>query len=239
MYASVVLVQHRRRAAVRALRAARAVAAEVSSEAEIALSRAAQALRLRADTRPPHVPGRVLVMSFARSTDVLDHADARVTRQLGDGASEIWRALLEPVRVHGDWFGFTPDVDGVAPLDPDEPVVVMINGVLRLRFLPKFTLDNARIGKHLTTAAGYVGGFGFSDTPLTTTSFSCWSNSRHSRAFAFRDGHHPRAYKTDLAEGRHSTEFFVRFRPLRSEGTIDGVDPLAADHALPRTGPPR
>jgi len=65
------------------------------------------------------------------------------------------------------------------------------------------------------------------DTPLTTTSFSCWRSPEDSRAFAFASGHHPDAYKIDRAEQRHSTEFTVRFRPLHSEGTFDGVDPLA------------
>jgi hypothetical protein len=102
----------------------------------------------------------------------------------------------------------------------------MINGVLKLRYLRKFLRDSARVGRDLRIAPGYLGGFGLSDTPLTTTSFSCWRSSTDSRAFAFRDGHHPTAYKTDIAEGRHSTEFYVRFRPLRANGTIDGANPL-------------
>ena len=35
------------------------------------------------------------------------------------------------------------------------------------------------------------------------------------------------AYKVDQAERRHGTEFFVRFRPARSDGTFEGKDPLA------------
>jgi len=47
------------------------------------------------------------------------------------------------------------------------------------------------------------------------------------RAFAFAAGTHRDAYKVDRAEHRHATEFFVRFRPLYSEGTFEGRDPLA------------
>jgi hypothetical protein len=165
-------------------------------------------------------------VTFARSVDVLDELYAHNMEPLVDGAIEAWSSLLEPVRVHGDWFGFTPGTTGTAPLRPDEPVVAMINGVLRLRYLRRFLRDSARVGRDLETAQGYLGGFGLADTPLTTTSFSCWRSSTDSRAFAFRDGHHPTAYKTDLAEGRHRTEFYVRFRPLQSDGTIDGTNPL-------------
>jgi hypothetical protein len=194
----------------------------------MALVRGAQGSRLRADTKPPWTPGRVSVMAFSDSLDALDRIDREMLAPVSHGARERWRVVMETVKVHGDWFGFIPDTTEAAPLDLGEPVVVMINGVLRARYLPHFTRDNARIGKELATAPGYLGGLGLSDTMLTTTSFSCWNTWRESRAFAFGAGHHATAYKADKDQQRHSTEFFVRFRPLRSEGSLDGSDPLAA-----------
>lgn len=168
-------------------------------------------------------------MVFARSRGALERIDHDVLAPVGVAARERWRVLMEPVRVHGDWRGFVPATPaGVTPLGRAEPVVAMIHGVLRARYLPAFTRDNARIGRELTTASGYLGGLGLSDTLLTTTSFSCWSTVRQSQAFAFGAGHHAPAYKADQTEQRHRTELFVRFRPLRSEGSLDGRDPLAA-----------
>lgn len=228
MYASLVVATHPRHRAMRALQNARRAAVAARSDPQMTVVRAAQGSRLRADMKPPWTPGRVSVMAFSESLDALDRIDREVLGSVSDGARERWRLVMEPVRVHGDWFGFVPDTDEASPLDLGEPVVVMINGVLRARYLPHFTRDNARIGRDLTTAAGYLGGLGLSDTMLTTTSFSCWSSWRESRAFAFGAGHHATAYKADQAQQRHSAEFFVRFRPLRSEGSLDGRDPLAA-----------
>jgi hypothetical protein len=104
---------------------------------------------------------------------------------------------------------------------------VLIHGVLYARYVGKFARDNAQVGKQLMQAEGYLGGLAMSDTLLTTASFSCWRTSRESRSFAFGTGAHRDAYKVDRAEQRHATEFFVRFRPLHSEGTLEGRDPFA------------
>ncbi len=226
MYASLVVATHPRRQAWPALHAARRAADAARSDAEIAVARPSQASRLRADVLPPWTPGRVGIMVFSDSLDALDRIERDVLAPVSDGARERWRVVLEPVKAQGDWFGFVPRTDGVASLDLGEPVVVMINGVLRTRYLPHFTRDNARVGRQLRSAAGHLGGLGLSDTVRTTTSFSCWSSWRESRAFAFGQGAHAVAYKADVAEHRHATEFFVRFRPLRSEGTFDGCDPF-------------
>lgn len=228
MYASLVVTTHPRHRAVPALRAARRLAAAARSDPDMASVRAAQCSRLRPDVLPPWTPGRVSIMAFSDSLDALDRIDSDVLAPVSEAARERWRVVMETVKVQGDWFGFIPDTAEAMPLDLGEPVVVMINGVLKARFLPHFTRDNARIGKDLTTASGYLGGLGLSDTMLTTTSFSCWSTWRESRAFAFGAGHHVTAYKADMAQQRHSTEFFVRFRPLRSEGSFDGCAPFAA-----------
>jgi hypothetical protein len=198
------------------------------SDPEIAFARAAQASRLRADVMPPWTLGRVSVMTFSASLDALDRVDQEVLAPIKEATQECWRVGLETVRVNGDWLGFVPDVADDTSLRPEEPVVVMIHGVIRARYLAHFTRDNARIGAELPTATGYLGGMGLSDTMFTTTSFSCWRSWRESRAFAFGPGYHTAAYQADEAQHRHSTQFFVRFRPLRSEGSFDGHDPLAS-----------
>jgi hypothetical protein len=38
---------------------------------------------------------------------------------------------------------------------------------------------------------------------------------------------HQHAYKIDRNEQRHATEFFVRFRPIAAEGTLEGRNPFA------------
>lgn len=225
-FASLVVSTATRRRALTALRAAARAAADVRSRAEVEHCRAAQAVRFRADTRPPYTPGRVCVMTWAASVDTLDAVDQEIRRRLDPTAHETWRIVLQPVSVDGDWFGYAPDVDDASPLSVDEPAAVLINGILKPKYIAKFVRDSARVGEQLRTAAGYLGGLGFSDTPLATTSFSCWRTRRDSRAFAYGAGAHQPAYTVDLAEQRHRSSFFVRFRPLSTDGTLDGRDPF-------------
>src|SRR5690606_27006014 len=129
-YASLVVATFPRRRALTALRRAARSAAAARQRPDVDHCRAAQAARFRSDVRPPFDPGRVAVMTWARSTAVLEEVAARIRPALADGADETWTITLQPVSVHGDWFGFVPDVDDVPALSPAEPAVVLINGVL-------------------------------------------------------------------------------------------------------------
>jgi hypothetical protein len=227
MYASLTVVTHPRRRLISALRQARRLAYAAAAAPDIAFARALQSGTFRPDTWPAYIPGRVAVMLWAPETEALATVQETVLAPLAAGATEQWRVVLRAVSTHGAWAGFSPVSDDVALLRADEPVVVLIHGVLHARYVGKFTRDNAQVGKQLMQTEGYLGGLAMSDTPLTTASFSCWRTSRESRSFAFGAGAHRDAYKVDRAEQRHATEFFVRFRPLHSEGTLAGRDPLA------------
>ncbi len=224
--ASLVVATMPPRRAVGALRRATAAAAAISERPDVTFVRAVQGSRFRPRVAPPYLPGRVGVMTWAPSLEVLAACDREVLDRFDGAAHEVWQVTLQPVSVHGDWFGFVPDVQDAAPLTPDEPTVVLINGVLKTRHLLRFLRDNARSVRQLGTAAGYLGGLGISDTPMTTTSVSCWRSPRDSRAFAFGPGAHQHAYQIDLAQERHRTMFWVRFRPLATAGTLDGRNPF-------------
>jgi hypothetical protein len=233
VFASLTVVTHPRRRLLSVLLRARRIAHAAAAGPDITVARALQTGSFRLDSRPPYVPGRVAVMLWARTADALDEVDARVLAPLADGAAERWRVVLRPASVHGSWAGFSParaDADAGddhQPLRTDEPMVVLIHGVLRARYLAKFARDSGEVGKQLARTDGYLGGLALADTPLTTASFSCWRSVQDARTFAFAAGTHRDAYKIDRAEHRHATEFFVRFRPFRSEGTFEGRDPLA------------
>jgi hypothetical protein len=248
MYASLTVVTHPKRRLLAALLRARRLAGAAGAHPAITFARALQTGTFRSDTRPPYVPGRVAVMLWAREADALSEVDTRVLAPLADGAAQRWRVVLRSASVHGAWAGFSPtagdaaDADNAQPLRPEEPVVVLIHGVLRARYIARFIRDSAQVGKQLERTEGYLGGLALADTPLTTASFSCWRTVRESRAFAFAAGTHRDAYKIDRAEQRHATEFFVRFRPIHSEGTLEGRDPLAGvldrDVAVTAVAPP-
>lgn len=130
------------------------------------------------------------------------------------------------MRATGTWRGFEFDTSDVAPLDPDEPIVVMIHGVLRVRHARTFYRYNAKAVAHAESHPAYLGGLGLADTPMTTTSFSFWRSAAGSRDFAFGAGAHAPAAKASRGGTWHDEECFVRFRPLRVEGTLAGRNPM-------------
>jgi hypothetical protein len=226
MYASLTVVSHPKRRLLSALVRARRVARAASHRSDIAFARALQAGTFRTDPLPPYVPGLVAVMLWAHEIEILEDLSDRLLGPLYEGAIERWRVLLQPVSIHGAWLDFAPECNGVSSLRPEEPVVALIHGILKARYLPKFARDNAEVGKQLVHADGYLAGLALADTPLTTASFSCWRSANDSRRFAFAAGAHRDAYKIDRQEQRHATEFFVRFRPRYSDGTLGGRDPF-------------
>ena len=122
----------------------------------------------------------------------------------------------------GSWNGFAPSTDGKRPLDPDEPVLVMIAGTL----CPQYAADFANAGAKIVARAhgfpGYLGGCGLTETGAETISFSCWRSSTAAREFAYSAGAHLDGMRTARAQTWHdpTTEVFVRFRPLAAREPV-------------------
>jgi hypothetical protein len=145
------------------------------------------------------------------------------------GGREHWHVEAEVVRAafSDRWRGWTPDATGARGLDDAEPALILISGELRARYVPAFAHDAAGAIAHAFGSTGYLGGLVFNSSPLNTTSCSCWRTYQDARTYAYRPGGHFDAMKRDRARGHHRTEYFLRLRPLRERGTLDGAAPFA------------
>jgi hypothetical protein len=179
---------------------------------------------------PRITPRRVGVLAI---WDADADVDARWAARLGTAAArarEHWRVEGEVVRAAftEPWRGWTPDVDGVVPMDPDEPALILISGNLRPRYAPVFFSDAARAVTQAFGQPGYLGGLALASSPTDTTSCSAWRRYADARAYAFRPGAHATAMRRDKAGRHHRTEHFLRVRPLAERGTLDGAAPFGA-----------
>lgn len=144
------------------------------------------------------------------------------------GARESWSVSLESVRaVMGDWHGWTPSSEGVAPLDPDEPLAVITYARVRTRYLPLFTWHNRIAVRELAPNPGHVMRLGFGDSPMARGTFSLWRSRGEMVRFAYGTGLHNPIQRRSLDAPWGEDYFFARFRPVASSGTWGGRDPLA------------
>ncbi|MFP5363541.1 MAG: hypothetical protein ACLGI5_12525 [Thermoleophilia bacterium] len=185
--------------------------------------------------RPAPTPRRVALLAvWDDGADI----EARWTAALGGlaaGARESWHVEAELVRAAftGPWRDWTPDVTGARPLDLSEPALMIIAGDLHARHVPAFMRDVPGAVAHALAQPGYLGGLAIINSPVNTTSVSCWRTYQDARDYAFGPGGHADAMRRDRAAERHRTEWFIRLRPLLERGSLAGTAPLAPVLAQP------
>jgi hypothetical protein len=176
---------------------------------------------------PRPTPRRIGVIAVWDSADAIEAWDDTLAR-LCAGAREHWHIDGEITRASFSqpWRGWQPDTEEARPLADDEPALILISGQLKARFIPAFTKDGAKAVEHAFAQPGYLGGLGINNTPLNTTSCSAWRTYADARNYAFKPGAHADAMKRDRAAGRHSTEWFLRVRPVAERGSLRGRAPF-------------
>jgi hypothetical protein len=176
---------------------------------------------------PSPTLGRVGLIAFWDDDDALDQflADHKQADRLGGG----WQARLAPLRVFGTWPGFPDDVSRDRHVAHDGPVAVLTLGRLRLRRAVSFLRTSAKAEATALHADGMTWATGMARPPFVST-LSLWESTDALSAWAYGDGGqaHPAAIAADRAKPFHRQSAFVRFRPYRMEGQLEGKNPLTA-----------
>jgi heme-degrading monooxygenase HmoA len=149
-----------------------------------------------------------------------------------DRSREIWTAELAPLRSHGLWNKVNPfDYQPNLPTPPDEagPIAVLTRASIRLTKAPRFWRYIEPTSRVLATTPGVQLAIGLGELPLVRqATFSVWESAAAMQQYAYRDASHREVIQLTRRENWYSEELFARFRVLRSEGTVDGVNPLGA-----------
>jgi heme-degrading monooxygenase HmoA len=149
-----------------------------------------------------------------------------------DRSRETWTAELAPLRSHGLWNKVNPfDYQPNLPAPPDEagPIAVLTRASIRLTKAPRFWRYIEPTSRVLATTPGVQLAIGLGELPLVRqATFSVWESAAAMQQYAYRDASHREVIQLTRRENWYSEELFARFRVLRSEGTVDGVNPLGA-----------
>lgn len=148
-------------------------------------------------------------------------------------AEETWTVRLVPLSAHGSWGGVAvlAGVAGRAPTSagagPDEPVAVLTRARIPVRHWPAFYRAVPPVDDHLRRSPGLLAALGIGEAPVgLQATFSLWRSVADMEAFAYGGSPHEEVVRRTRRHGWFGEEMFARFRPYRSAGTWDGVDPL-------------
>lgn len=179
-------------------------------------------------------PSRAGLIAFWADEAAFDEFAA--THPIAERLATGWRTLLRPVRVTGSWPGLPEDLDTGAEAANPSPALVLTLGRLRLSETWRFLRTAARAEAAALAAPGLIWATGLTRPPLMATC-SLWRGSAELAAYAHRPGDHTAAVTADRERPFHHRSAFIRFRPIRSSGQLDGVNPLGASAFAPASRP--
>ena len=173
-------------------------------------------------------PLRTAVFAVWEDDGALDGflANSPVAGRWAD-AEETYTVRLRTLGGHGTWRGC--DIAGeVARAAPGPgPVAVLTRATVRLRSWKPFIAAGHQVSAEVARAPGLLALVGVGEAPVgRQATFSLWRDVADARAFAYSAPRHVEAVRRTRIDGWYGEQLFARFRPYRSVGTWDGVDPL-------------
>jgi hypothetical protein len=147
---------------------------------------------------------------------------------------EQWTILCEPLISRGKWSGKDPFSSIHQEINPDEkltnydgPIAVLTRARIRFSKLKSFWKNVDSTAGILKKAPGYVTSFGIGEAPFfLQATFSIWNSVEDVKNFAYKSKEHAEVILKTRQENWYSEELFARFKPLKSFGTVNGIDPL-------------
>jgi hypothetical protein len=85
----------------------------------------------------------------------------------------------------------------------------------------------ASAANEMASAPGFITSLGIGEFPyIKQATFSIWNNTADMKVFAYQAHNHKKIIQKTRKERWYSEDMFVRFKPLKTFGTLNGNDPL-------------
>jgi hypothetical protein len=186
---------------------------------------------------PRLIPGGCAVVAAWDSAEAAADAwDGPLRGARGGPAVYCLDGEITRVRLDNDvdtWHGWSPSAEGATPLSADEPMVAIVHGIVRPRYLGHFFKNNMHAASRAAHHPGHRGSVDVSSAlPFEHTSISLWETLKLARDYAYAPGAHLHAMKHALTTPTHRVGVFLQLRPTASTGRL-GLDTPAFPHLPP------
>lgn len=140
---------------------------------------------------------------------------------------EIWTIVLDPIEGYGLWDGKEVFGKLLKKTDYEGQIAVLTRATIRIRKMKSFWSNVAPIANKMQHIEGFKGSFGIGELPwIKQATFSLWESKLDMLNFAYKMQEHASVIQKTKKGDWYSEEMFVRFKPVASYGTINGIDPL-------------
>ncbi len=173
-------------------------------------------------------PERTAISGFIVSSHIRQLYGSAINKWLTFFNCETWTIFLEPLEGHGKWDG--KEAFGKLPkgTNYDGVIATLTRATIRLNKLNAFWKNVDSVAVEMNRAKGFIHSIGIGEMPLIKqATFSIWQSREHMKAFAYEMHQHTAVIQKTRKERWYAEDMFVRFKPLKTLGTIKGNDPLA------------
>src|SRR3989339_24249 len=139
---------------------------------------------------------------------------------------EIWELQLDPIEGHGTWDGKTVFGDLPKQSSYEGAIGILTRATIRPSQLGRFWSHVDAIAQQMAGADGFITSVGIGEVPwIKQATFSIWESKEQMRQFAYKMKEHAEVVKKTHQEKWYSEDMFVRFKPLKSTGSLNGKLP--------------
>ena len=140
---------------------------------------------------------------------------------------ETWTIFLQPIEGHGTWDGKQPFGEISKNTAYNGPIAILTRATIRISKLKAFWQNVNGVAVQMAGADGLITSIGIGEIPfIKQATFSIWQSKEAMKQFAYQMHQHTEVIKKTRKENWYSEDMFMRFVPLKTIGTINGIDPL-------------
>ncbi|MEO6669155.1 MAG: spheroidene monooxygenase [Ferruginibacter sp.] len=170
----------------------------------------------------------------------VENADKNILKNLYGGFISGWlhffncetfTILLIPIEGHGFWdgkkvFGEFDKSTGQLPQESGV-MAVLTRASIRLNKLKYFWQHVAPVAEKMPGSKGFIMSVGIGEIPwIKQATFSIWETAADMKAFAYGMKEHVEVIKKTRQEKWYKEDMFVRFKIIKTVGSIRGINPL-------------